>query len=276
MFVPMKLVLVPRCLSAAVLIACSLAAHGQEKATLVNAANFPRAETDRYFAAKVREGGFGRLIHARQPAAIDKQEVIRMNRDTLYSSGIFDLQAGPLTVTLPDAGKRFVSMQVISQDHYTTEVVYGPGRRTYNAAKVGTRYVMILVRTLMDPQNAQDIEEAHRVQDAIQVEQAAAGSFEVPQWDQASLNKARDALLQLGSLGGTREMFGAKGRVDPVDHLIGSAIGWGGNPRSEALYASTYPRENDGRTVHRLTVHDVPVDGFWSISVYNAKGYFEK
>ena len=24
-----------------------------------------------------------------------------------------------------------------------------------------------------------------------------------------------------------------------------------------------------------VTVHDVPVDGFWSISVYNAEGFFE-
>ena len=27
------------------------------------------------------------------------------------------------------------------------------------------------------------------------------------------------------------------------------------------------------RPVHTITVKDVPVDGFWSISVYNAKGY---
>ncbi len=36
------------------------------------------------------------------------------------------------------------------------------------------------------------------------------------------------------------------------------------------------PKSNDGRTVHRLTVRAVPVDGFWSISVYNAKGFFQK
>jgi hypothetical protein len=36
------------------------------------------------------------------------------------------------------------------------------------------------------------------------------------------------------------------------------------------------PKTNDGKTVHRLTVKDVPVDAFWSVSVYNAEGYFER
>ena len=36
------------------------------------------------------------------------------------------------------------------------------------------------------------------------------------------------------------------------------------------------PEKNDGKTVYRLTVKDVPVDGFWSISLYDAQGYFQK
>ena len=34
--------------------------------------------------------------------------------------------------------------------------------------------------------------------------------------------------------------------------------------------------KNDGKTVYNLTVKDVPVDAFWSVSVYNAEGYFQK
>ena len=34
--------------------------------------------------------------------------------------------------------------------------------------------------------------------------------------------------------------------------------------------------KNDGKTIYKLHVADVPVDGFWSVSLYNAKGYFEK
>jgi hypothetical protein len=86
----------------------------------------------------------------------------------------------------------------------------------------------------------------------------------------------RNALLVLGStLPDSRRMFGRPDDVDPIRHLIGTATAWGGNPESEATYLNVTPEHNDGTTAYTLTVKDVPVDGFWSISVYNAEGYFE-
>lgn len=117
---------------------------------------------------------------------------------------------------------------------------------------------------------------ANAVQDQIKVEQAKTGVFAVPAWDKTSQDRARKALEVLGSLGGTVDRFGRKDEVDPIDHLIGTAIGWGGNPRSAADYQSFHPAQNDGKTAHRMTFKDVPVDGFWSISLYNDKGYFQK
>ena len=46
-------------------------------------------------------------------------------------------------------------------------------------------------------------------------------------------------------------------------------------PKKDALYLPITPGRNDGATIHKLTVEDVPVDGFWSITVYNAEGYLE-
>jgi hypothetical protein len=72
-------------------------------------------------------------------------------------------------------------------------------------------------------------------------------------------------------------MFGPRDEVDPVRHLIGTAVGWGGNPESAALYISATAANNDGATLYKLRVPaDVPVDGFWSISLYNADGFFQK
>ena len=53
--------------------------------------------------------------------------MIRLNRDTLYSFGVFDLDAGAVTVTLPDAGKRFMALQVINEDHYALDVYLRAG-----------------------------------------------------------------------------------------------------------------------------------------------------
>jgi hypothetical protein len=243
----------------------------------VNVSNFIRAETDLYFGKSVKDGAFGTLKHRRTMTSVDEQDVVRMNRDTLYSSGVFDLEAAPVTVTLPDPDRRFMSMQVVSQDHFTTEVVYAPGRFTYTRERVGTRYMVVIIRTLVDPENPEDVKAANQLQDRIQVDQARAGSFEVPNWDTLSQERIRDALKVLGSFGGPRRpRFGTKEEVDPVAHLIGSAIGWGGNPESAAIYTGAFPQANDGKTVHTITVKDVPVDGFWSISVYNALGYFEQ
>ena len=74
----------------------------------------PRAKSDNYLAVNVKKAGLGRLAHNRESASIEDQTVIRLNRDTLYSFGVFDLAAAPVTVTLPDAGKRFMSLQIIT------------------------------------------------------------------------------------------------------------------------------------------------------------------
>jgi hypothetical protein len=71
-------------------------------------------------------------------------------------------------------------------------------------------------------------------------------------------------------------MFGAnEDEVDPVKHLIGSAMLWGGYPEKDALYLPITPARNDGGTIHKLMVGDVPVDGFWSLTVYNSEGYLQ-
>ena len=78
-----------------------------------------------------------------RPAAIDQQTVIRLNRDTLYSAGVFDLDAGPVTITLPNAGSGSCRCRVIDEDEYTPEVDYGAGSHTLTREKIGTRHVLV-------------------------------------------------------------------------------------------------------------------------------------
>jgi hypothetical protein len=239
--------------------------------------NYIRAQTDVYFGQTVKAGALGKLRHGRELAPIVNRGIVRPNRDTLYSFAVFDFDAGPVTVTLPDAGKRFMLMQVVNEDQYSQAVHYGAGRHTLTKEGIGTRYGIVVVRMTVDPASPQDIQQVHALQDALMVSQKSPGTFEIPNWDEASLKKVRAALLQLGeTISDTRRMFGAKeDHVDPVRHLVGTALVWGGLPEKDALYLPITPARNDGTAVHKLAFKDVPVDGFWSITVYNAEGYLE-
>ena len=243
----------------------------------VTAENFRRAESHRHFASVViAEGAFGEFAHHRRPTPIES-EVVRSNRDTLYSGAVFDLDAGPVAITLPDPGGRFMSMMLIDEDHYVSDVVYGAGRYVYSRDAVGTRYVMLGVRIFVDPSNADDLGHVHALQDAIQAEQRTRGSFVTPNWERESHKQVREALIALGkTLPNSKSMFGSRAQVDPLRHLIGTAMLWGGSPDKDVTYVRVRPSWNDGSTSYTLTVRDVPVDAFWSISVYNAKGCFQK
>jgi hypothetical protein len=90
--------------------------------------NFTRAESDTYFSNIAKQAdGLARLFRRRELEPIDKQIVIRANHDTLYSALLFDLEAGPVTITLPDAGARFLSLIVVSAGQHSPAVVYGAG-----------------------------------------------------------------------------------------------------------------------------------------------------
>lgn len=238
--------------------------------------NYRRAESDFNFKKKVDEGMFGKFGHVREPAPIDRQLVVRVNRDTLFSWGVFDLTE-PVTIVKPATGKRFQSMVVINEEHFIKLVAYDPGEYTLTREKIGTRYVQVAFRTLVDPGNKKDVELANAIQDEIVARQSSPGSFEIPDWDVVSREKVGNGLKLMGStLRDSKRMFGDVSDVDPVRHLIGTAGGFGGNPESDAIYLNVNPANNDGATPYALKVKDVPVDGFWSVSVYNAEGYFEK
>jgi hypothetical protein len=181
-----------------------------------------------------------------------------------------------VTITLPDAGRRFMSMQAVDEEAYTPEVVYGPGRYTLTKEQIGTRYVLAAVRIFVDADDPKDVEAVHALQDAIRVEQPGGpGAFHIPNWDASTQVDVRAGLMVLAdTLPDAKGMFGPRGAVDPVRRLIGAGAAWGGIPDKDAVYLNVVPARNDGRTVHRLALKEVPVDGFWSISVYDADGRF--
>ena len=244
-------------------------------AIVVNVDNFNKAQTDHEFAGTLKmSGGINKLVHNRTPTPIDKQTVIRMNRDTLYSMAVVDISKGA-TVTLPDSGKRYMSLMVVNNDGYINKVFYGAGSYKLTTAQFDTPIVFVAIRTLANPEDAADLAEAHKLQDQITIDAGSDQPFVMPNYDKASYKATLEPILELArGLKRYIHTFGSKAEVDPVHFMIGSASAWGGLPDNDAVYINVEPNLPVGK--YELTVKDVPVKGFWSISLYNAKGYFQQ
>ena len=239
----------------------------------VNADNYVRAESDFQMKGYIESYKcFGKFHHNRKPYDVENQITIRGNRDTLYSFGVWDLTS-PITITLPDTKGRYQSLMIVSQDH-SIWGLYGPKTGTLTEEKVGTRYVLLTIRTFADPNDEEDMKEAYRLQEAVVVEQADLGKFEVPDWKKDEVEQMRETINVVAStVKDSSKMFGKKEELDPVYWMLGAALGWGGLPAEAATYVNVVPEKNDGKTPYTLTVKDVPVDGFWSVTLYDDKGW---
>ena len=243
---------------------------------VVNADNFVRAETAAQIdkTLKYVNGKVNTFAHIRQPQPLDKQSVIRMNRDTLYSGAIVDISKGA-TLTIPETNGRYVSVMVVNEDHYVNKVYHNPGTYKLTMETFDTPYVSLTIRTLVNAFDPADIKKANAIQDGFAIKAESAKPYTHPEYDKASYEATYKPLLELAEgIPDARRMFGKKEEVGEVRHLIGTAMGWGGLPEHEAYYLTVTPNLPVG--AYELTVKDVPVDAFWSISLYNKEGYFQE
>ena len=179
------------------------------------------------------------------------QTIVRQNRDTLYGAAVFDLDAGPVTITLPDPHGRFMSLQTWNEDQHTPGVKYNAGSYRLTKEDVGSRYVLAAFRILVNSNDPADVQKGRDLEDAIKVDQpGGGGKFEIPAWDPVSHKKVRDAIMVLAdTIPDSNRMFGMPNEVDPIRFLCGTAALWGGNKPEDAIYLNVVPKKNDGKTV---------------------------
>lgn len=242
--------------------------------TPVTPDTYIRAESDRQFATVARmAGGVNRLFHFRSPTPLDRQNVVRMNRDTLYSMGIVDTSKGA-TITVPTLpNDRYVSVYLADNDHYCPGVIYTAGT---HALPRDTQYLGVGVRIqVFNPQDAAEIALINHLQDQFVIEAGSSAQIPEPNWDPVSL-KALTSLYEVESAQykSWKGMMGPRGKVDEKTRHIAAAAAWGLFPEWDATYLN-YSGSHDPDVCHQAT-YQVPENGaFWSITVYGDDGFMK-
>ena len=242
--------------------------------TPVTPANYIRAETDRNLTNFVKlAGGVNKLFHFRRPAPLDKQTVVRMNLDTLYSASVVDT-AGGATITVPAAPKgRYLSVEVVDNDHYCPVVFYEPGT---HAIPADTRYVALLVRVqLFNPNDAAEVALVNKLQDGIVIHAKSAEPFPAMKWDPQSLQALTDQYeKESKTLSSFSGLMGPRGKVDEKRRHLAVASGWGLLPPEAATYIN-YNGGQNATSCYKATYQVPENKAFWSITVYGNDGYMK-
>ena len=244
------------------------------KTTKVTPETYIRAESDRQFGVIAKmAGGVNRFYHFRRPTPLDKQNVVRMNRDTLYSMGIVDTSKGA-TITVPELPRdRYVSLYLVDNDHYCPFVIYRAG--THELPR-GTQYLGLGVRIqVFNPKDEDEIALINKLQDQFIIKADSAEPLPEFTWDIESLQALTDQYeKEFAQYSSFKGMMGPRGQVDEKIRHIAAAGGWGLFPEWDATYLN-YSGGHDYRVCHQAT-YQVPENGaFWSITVYGNDGFMK-
>ena len=253
-----------------------VAAHvHSEDAKKVTPENFIRAETDNMYAAMIENaGGTNKFFHFRKPTPLDGQTVIRMNRDVLYSGGVFDAEDG-ISINFPELpDDRYASVYIIDNDHYVVDIIHEPGTHT---VKGDTRFLYVIIRIqLKDASSQQDVALVNSLQDQFKVTSKTGGEFPGFQWDRKSLDALRseyeEGSKKFDSWAG---MMGKRGEVNEDTRHFAAAAAWGLLPEQEATYLNYQPASASADKCYTANYQVPDNEGFWSITVYGKDGFMK-
>ncbi|MEM8574324.1 MAG: DUF1214 domain-containing protein [Pseudomonadota bacterium] len=252
------------------------AALAQNTNQLVTPQNYIRAEVDFSFAdfQKNAGGKVNEFFYITQPTPLDKQTVVRMNRDTLYAGAVVDTEGGA-TVTIPEfPDDRYFSVYVIDNDHYAPKVFYEPGTHKISD---DTKYVALVQRIqLKNPADEKDVSLVNELQEKITINATSADLFPKPKWD-------RDSMLALRAQYEKEfqkfdqyepDWMGPRGQVNEKTRHLGVAGAWGLFPEKDAVYIN-YTGPSDPSQCYMATYEVPENDAFWSITVYGNDGFMK-
>ncbi len=237
-------------------------------------AEYINAESRAFFANFLGRSGINQFFHFKSLTTADDRWVVSPNNDTIYSIAIVNARQG-FTLNLPDVGDRFISIQIITEDHMTPFYLYGGGAYTFSSDDFETDFVAVGVRTGTDG-SAEDVQ---TVTEALQPRYAIAGAAaedDLPGADMETLARVRASLLSEYSK--LPASFGAMQRrvadVEDWEYFTYVTAGaWGLSADENAMYAIGGPANAEGGSCYAATFPEVPVEAFFSITVYGPEKY---
>ena len=251
----------------------------QVKITTVTEDNYDLAETQGIFEDYVKKiakatdtNGVGVFWHVKTGADPKDKTIPRINFDTIYSWSLIDLTED-VTLTMPETNGRYQSAWFIDEEHYNPMALNEAGEYTITQKDVGTRYVMIVIRTQANTTDPADLAEAGKLQEKLKLSQKDRGSYVSSyKWNHDEVIKMRAHFEQVIKDKGMKSdvMFGKRGSMTDEQHNAGTAGGWGGFEKTQAVYPLFYPTTTEHQT---LTLKDVPAGAFWSLTVYDKGGF---
>jgi hypothetical protein len=247
----------------------------QKASEKVTQQTYVRAETDRtFYNFSQLAGGVNRFYYIRDVTPIDKQTVVRMNKDTLYAAAVVDTSNGA-SITVPDmpAG-RYFSVLMIDNDHYCPGVIYAPG--THELPR-DTKYLVLILRIqLLKPDDPSDVQAVNKLQDQFLIKASSADPFPEPRWDKASLEAlTAEYNGEFAKYDKYPDGFmGPRGQADDSIRHLAAAGAWGLFPNKDAVYIN-YNGHLPADRCFEATYKVPDNQAFWSITVYGADGFMK-
>lgn len=257
-----------------ILLMCVLAvvSFATLAATPVTMENYVVAESDWYFDGVQKKVGVNVWMHD-DPVSKDHQQVIRSNRDVVYSIAIVDVSKGA-TFTVPKS-KEFQAIHIIDEAHLFHQVVLNGQSLVVTADDIQGEYVYILART----RDNGDATDTKARQTALQFEASSNRPYKAKGYDADEVIAFREELVRQVNTGeqpiAGHDAFGKTiADVNPHNYLYAAAYGWGGLPMTTAQYVPLQVSSSDCQFwAFPKPVLDWNNNGFMSATFYGSDGW---
>jgi len=243
-----------------------------EKNVPVTKENFAFANLDLAMEREAKLGAINKFYHHRKPMELDKQPAVLMNRDTLYSFAIIDASHGA-RISVPNGDGRYISVHVMQHDHVTDNVYYGGGEYKIDPGTV-TNFVVVNIRTQVNPNDPADIAKANAIQDKYKIifpDGYTPKKFQVIDWDKAQLKALQKHYTNVADTRGVSKTMAPRGTIPQEDINVGAAVATGLLPDKDAWY--NFKSYKVDKKICYTATYPVPGManpelGFYSMTIY--------